>query len=76
VCVCVCVGDSGLTLCASGDEEVKMRLLRMRLETLVRSGETLAADQALETFQQVVLITRQHIRGFFVGLISHRNVCQ
>ncbi|KAG7258910.1 hypothetical protein CRUP_034671 [Coryphaenoides rupestris] len=45
--------SQGLTLCASGDEEVKMRLLRMRLETLVRSGEALAADQALETLQQI-----------------------
>ncbi|CAL8250745.1 unnamed protein product [Boreogadus saida] len=45
--------SQGLTLCVSGDEDVKIKLLRMRLETLVRSGDAQAADQALETMKQI-----------------------
>ena len=40
-------------MCESGDEKLKLSLLRMRLEALVRSSEEKAADQALETFTEV-----------------------
>ncbi|KAK2837420.1 hypothetical protein Q5P01_014632 [Channa striata] len=43
----------GLTVCASGDKELRVKLLRLQLESLVRSGEEKAADQALETFTQI-----------------------
>ncbi|XP_071783567.2 superkiller complex protein 3 [Centroberyx gerrardi] len=45
--------SQGLTLCVSGDEELRLRLLRQRLEALVRSGEEKASDQALETLSQI-----------------------
>lgn len=45
--------SQGLTACASGDGEMRVKLLRLKLETLVRSGGEKAADQALETFSQI-----------------------
>ena len=44
----------GLTVCVSGEKELKVKLLRLKLEALVRSGGEKAADQALETFSQVM----------------------
>lgn len=44
----------GLTVCASEDKELRVKLLRLKLEALVRSGGERAADQALETFSQVI----------------------
>ncbi|XP_049619613.1 tetratricopeptide repeat protein 37 [Syngnathus scovelli] len=43
----------GLTACVPGDKELKIRLLKLRLEALVRSGEEKAAEQALEMFSLV-----------------------
>ncbi|XP_054630521.1 tetratricopeptide repeat protein 37 isoform X1 [Dunckerocampus dactyliophorus] len=43
----------GLTVCASGDKELRNKLLKLRLEALVRSGGEKAADQALETFSLI-----------------------
>ncbi|KAI9527787.1 hypothetical protein NQZ68_027877 [Dissostichus eleginoides] len=43
----------GLTLCVSGDKELRVKLLKLKLEALVRSGGEGAADQALETFSQI-----------------------
>ncbi|XP_060927149.1 superkiller complex protein 3 [Limanda limanda] len=43
----------GLTMCVSGDKELKVKLLRLKLETLVRSGGEKAADDALDTFSQI-----------------------
>ncbi|XP_034451179.1 tetratricopeptide repeat protein 37 [Hippoglossus hippoglossus] len=43
----------GLTTCVSGDKELKVKLLRLKLETLVRSGGEKAADDALDTFSQI-----------------------
>ncbi|XP_061842584.1 tetratricopeptide repeat protein 37 [Nerophis lumbriciformis] len=40
----------GLTACATGDKTLRIRLLKLRLEALVRCGGEKAADQALETF--------------------------
>eukprot|EP00064_Thunnus_orientalis_P012482 superscaffoldBa00001920_g12517 len=45
--------SQGLTACVSGDTELRVRMLKLRLEALVRSGGEKAADQALETFTQV-----------------------
>lgn len=52
-CVSACF-PLGLTVCVSGDMELRVRLLKLRLEVLVRSGGEKAADQALETFSQVI----------------------
>ncbi|XP_077378544.1 tetratricopeptide repeat protein 37 [Festucalex cinctus] len=38
----------GLTACVPEDKDLKIRLLKLRLEALVRSGEEKAAEQALE----------------------------
>ncbi|XP_061623240.1 tetratricopeptide repeat protein 37 isoform X1 [Phyllopteryx taeniolatus] len=43
----------GLTVCVPGDKELRIRLLKLRLEALVRSGEDKAAEQALETFSLI-----------------------
>ncbi|KAM9858154.1 superkiller complex protein 3 [Aulostomus maculatus] len=45
--------SQGLTVCVSGDNDLRFRLLKLRLEALVKSGEEKAADQALETFSQI-----------------------
>ncbi|XP_071338724.1 superkiller complex protein 3 [Trachinotus anak] len=45
--------SQGLLTCASGDKELRVKLLRLKLETSVRSGGEKAADQALETFSQI-----------------------
>ncbi|XP_044225084.1 tetratricopeptide repeat protein 37 [Thunnus albacares] len=45
--------SQGLTACVSGDTELRVRMLKLRLEALVRSGGEKAADQALETFTQI-----------------------
>lgn len=50
----VCVVLVGLIACVSEDKELKVKLLRLKLEALVRSGGEKAADQALETFSQVI----------------------
>ncbi|XP_075960487.1 tetratricopeptide repeat protein 37 [Anarhichas minor] len=50
---CALSCSQGLTVCASGDKELRVKLLRMKLEALVRSGGDTAADQALETFSQI-----------------------
>ncbi|XP_035022262.1 tetratricopeptide repeat protein 37 isoform X2 [Hippoglossus stenolepis] len=43
----------GLAKCVTGDKELKVKLLRLKLETLVRSGGEKAADDALDTFSQI-----------------------
>ncbi|XP_076021281.1 superkiller complex protein 3 [Genypterus blacodes] len=45
--------SQGLKLCESGDKELRLQLLRLRLEALVRSGEEKAADQALDILSQL-----------------------
>ena len=50
----VCLALLGLMMCVAGDKELKVKLLRLKLETLVRSGGEKAADQALETVSQVI----------------------
>ncbi|XP_068617091.1 superkiller complex protein 3 [Brachionichthys hirsutus] len=45
--------SQALALCVSGEEELRLNLLRLKLEASVRSGGEAAADQALETFSQV-----------------------
>ncbi|XP_008286814.1 tetratricopeptide repeat protein 37 [Stegastes partitus] len=45
--------SQGLNVCVSGDKELRVKLLRLKLEALVRSGGEKAADQALETFSQI-----------------------
>lgn len=50
-----CVFDFlGLTVCDSENEELRVKLLRLKLQALVRSEGEKAADQALETFSQVI----------------------
>ncbi|XP_037339604.2 tetratricopeptide repeat protein 37 [Pungitius pungitius] len=50
---CAISCSQGVTGCVSGDEELRVKLLGMKLEALVRSGGDTAADQALETFSQI-----------------------
>lgn len=50
----VCLVLLGMTVCVSGDKELRVKLLRLKLEALVRSRGEKAADQALETFAQVM----------------------
>ncbi|XP_026177103.1 tetratricopeptide repeat protein 37 [Mastacembelus armatus] len=45
--------SQGLAVCAAEDKEMRVKLLRLKLEALVRSGGQKPADQALETFSQV-----------------------
>lgn len=52
--VSVCELLLGLTLCDSGDKELKVKLQKLKLEALARSGGEKAAEQALETFLQVI----------------------
>ena len=52
--VCVLLCSVGLKVCASEDKELKVKLLKLKLEALVRSGGEKAADQALETFPLVM----------------------
>ncbi|XP_061673335.1 tetratricopeptide repeat protein 37 [Syngnathoides biaculeatus] len=43
----------GLTVCVPGDKELRIRLLKLKLEALVRSGEDKAPEQALETYSLI-----------------------
>lgn len=44
----------GLDVCTPEDTKLKDKLLRLKLEALVRSGGEKAADEAIETFSQVM----------------------
>nr|XP_019949487.1 PREDICTED: tetratricopeptide repeat protein 37 [Paralichthys olivaceus] len=57
----------GLMPCASGDKELKVKLLRLQLETLVRSGGEKAADHALETFSQIPDAEKDQVLVAFKG---------
>lgn len=46
----------GLATCESGDKELIVRLQRLKMEALVRCGGEKAADEALETFSQVIYV--------------------
>ncbi|KAK5613394.1 hypothetical protein CRENBAI_022565 [Crenichthys baileyi] len=45
--------SQGLNVCMSDDKKLKDKLLRLKLEALVRSEGEQGADQALETFSQI-----------------------
>ncbi|XP_043965312.1 tetratricopeptide repeat protein 37 [Gambusia affinis] len=45
--------SQGLNVCTSEDKELRDKLLRLKLEALVRSEGEQAASQALETFSQI-----------------------
>lgn len=45
--------SQGLNVCTSDDKKLREKLLRLKLEALVRSEGEQAADQALETFSQI-----------------------
>ncbi|XP_015228816.1 PREDICTED: tetratricopeptide repeat protein 37 [Cyprinodon variegatus] len=45
--------SQGLNVCTSDDKKLRDKLLRLKLEALVRTEGELAADQALETFSQI-----------------------
>lgn len=45
--------SQGLSGCVSGDKELRVKLMRLKLETSVRSGGEKAADQALEIFSEI-----------------------
>ncbi|XP_028270301.1 tetratricopeptide repeat protein 37 [Parambassis ranga] len=45
--------SQGLNVCASGDKELRIKLLKLKLEASVRSRGEMSADQALETFSQI-----------------------
>lgn len=45
----------GLGLCAPEDQQLREKLLRLKLEALVRSGGEEAAREAMETFSQVLI---------------------
>lgn len=44
----------GLDVCTPEDIKLKDKLLRLKLEALVRSGGEKAADEAIKTFSQVI----------------------
>jgi hypothetical protein len=48
-----CCVLSGLKLGGTGEEALGQKLLRLRLEALVRTGDEHTADQALESLSQV-----------------------
>uniref|UniRef100_A0A3P8YLR4 Tetratricopeptide repeat domain 37 n=1 Tax=Esox lucius TaxID=8010 RepID=A0A3P8YLR4_ESOLU len=50
---CVTSCSQGLKLSGSGDDELGVRLQRLRLEALVRTGDENTADTALETLDQL-----------------------
>lgn len=41
-------------MCASEDIKLKDKLLRLKMEALVKSGGEKAADEAMKTFSQVI----------------------
>lgn len=45
---------SGLKACE--DEKLRSKLLSLKLQALVKSGEERATDEALDTFSQVMLL--------------------
>ncbi|XP_040010998.1 tetratricopeptide repeat protein 37 [Xiphias gladius] len=45
--------SQGLMMCVAGDNELRVKLLRLKLGTLVRNGGEKAAGQALETFSKI-----------------------
>lgn len=45
--------SQGLNVCDSEEKELRIRLLRLKLEALVRSGGEKAGEQASETFKQI-----------------------
>ncbi|XP_041855524.1 tetratricopeptide repeat protein 37 [Melanotaenia boesemani] len=45
--------SQGLNICSSEDKKLRVKLLKLKLEALVRSREEKAADEALETFSQI-----------------------
>lgn len=49
----VCLDPLGLMTCESGNKELKVKLLELKLEALVKSKGKKEADQALESFSQV-----------------------
>ncbi|XP_036955110.1 tetratricopeptide repeat protein 37 isoform X3 [Acanthopagrus latus] len=70
--------SQGLKVCASEDKELKVKLLKLKLEALVRSGGEKAADQALETFPLIqdaekdpVLVTLKGRAYLNKGQIDH-----
>lgn len=65
---------SGLTVCVSGDEELRVKLLKLQLQALVGSGGHAAAERALETFSQVVKgVKKDIIQADFVILYWFSN---
>lgn len=67
------VSLSGLAACLSENKELKFKLLRMQLEALVKSGGEKAAEQALETFTQVIPFVKSII--FLIFLLYHYISC-
>uniref|UniRef100_A0A6Q2Y8Y9 Tetratricopeptide repeat domain 37 n=1 Tax=Esox lucius TaxID=8010 RepID=A0A6Q2Y8Y9_ESOLU len=59
---------SGLKLSGSGDDELGVRLQRLRLEALVRTGDENTADTALETLDQVQLLPDAKNDPFMLSL--------
>ncbi|XP_055367212.1 tetratricopeptide repeat protein 37 isoform X2 [Betta splendens] len=45
--------SQGLSVCVPEDKALRVKLLKLKLEMLVRSGEMKSADKALETFTQI-----------------------
>uniref|UniRef100_A0A1A8BCW9 Tetratricopeptide repeat domain 37 n=1 Tax=Nothobranchius kadleci TaxID=1051664 RepID=A0A1A8BCW9_NOTKA len=50
---CAASCSQGLSLCTPEEEKLRNKLLRIKVEALVRSGGEKAADEALETFSQI-----------------------
>lgn len=63
------VAPAGLEACLPENKELRFKLLRMQLEALVKSGEEKAAEQALETFKQVIPSVRYFAPDMFAVLL-------
>ncbi|XP_056274743.1 tetratricopeptide repeat protein 37 isoform X2 [Pseudoliparis swirei] len=59
--------SQGLTVCVSGDEELRVKLLKLQLQALVGSGGDAAAERALETFSQIPDAEKDPVLGALKG---------
>ncbi|XP_037536593.1 tetratricopeptide repeat protein 37 [Nematolebias whitei] len=59
--------SQGLDVCTSEDIKLKDKLLRLKLEALVRSGGERAADEAIETFSQIPEAEKDPVLLVFKG---------
>ncbi|TNN38854.1 Arylsulfatase K [Liparis tanakae] len=59
--------SQGLTACVSGDEQLRVKLLKLQFQALVGSGGDAAAERALETFSQIPDAEKDPVLGALKG---------